>query len=461
MLPLVALALIGVAFMRWPPPPPEIPDQVGALQSDARYELAVRGYPSDVELAFSDDIEAGHVTAQVPVGVRKKKGTTVTLTVSKGPGSVAVPDLSGRTRQEAASLLLTKGLKVGIVTTQNDDRAAVDKVLSWSPKDTQTPKGTAIDLIVSSGPVAPGVPPGPSALTKGSLAPKSYVTTRFRPSMTFSVKDGWEATLESADHVTLRKTGDPQGRRIDVMRIQRVYGRVAFSTEEEALNSVTAYEDSLAPWLTGHSAFKVGASGQAPKVAGVKELTQQLDVTFMPYAYEGCPDQSPKCVILFQLDPFPPEKPNTYAYVAADGEATRLQIYDVGSAKIVVAITAKGDARAFAAEVAAGSFTIDRFGDDTKITRTRLELSPKPGNESVVTATVNVDGCSPSDGSTVSIFSQSVAPENRLSERLPLTARTVVRDIRLLGPGPHRIIVQYDGDQRCDMSVSAPAITAR
>lgn len=460
LLPLLALALVGVAVTLWPPPTPVIPDQVGALQPDARYELAVRGYPSVVELAFDDDIESGHVTAQVPVGVRKKKGTTVTLTVSKGPGPVAVPDLSGRTRQEAASVLMAAHLKVGTVTPQNDDRAAADKVLSWSPKDTQTPKGTAIDLIVSSGPVPPGVTPAPSALTKGGLAPKSYVTTRFRPSMTFSVKDGWEATLESADHVTLKKTGDPQGRRIDVMRIQRVYGRGAFSTEEEALNSVTAYEDSLAPWLTGHSAIKVGASAQAPKVAGVKELTQQLDVTFTPYAYEGCPDQSPKCVILFQLDPFPPEKPKTYAYVAADGEATRFQIYDVGSAKIVVATTAKADVRSFAAEVAAGSFTIDRFGDDTKITRTRLELSPKAGNESVVTATVNVEGCSPGDG-TVSIFSQAVAPENRLSERLPLTGRTVVRDIRLIGPGPHRVIVQYDGDQRCDMSVSAPAITAR
>jgi hypothetical protein len=55
----------------------------------------------------------------------------------------------------------------------------------------------------------------------------------------------WRA--ESADYVRLAKLGDPQGHRMDVMRIQRVYDRRPFSNQEDALNSVRAFYDSLAP----------------------------------------------------------------------------------------------------------------------------------------------------------------------------------------------------------------------
>lgn len=456
------LAVLVVIFIFRPGTPPLVPDQVGALQHDARYELAVRGYPSEVELAF-DDAEAGHVTAQAPVAVRRKKGTTVRLTVSKGPQPVAIPDLTGRTEQEAMDALAGVGHTVGAVTKQHDDRVAATRVVNWSLKGTEPPRGTPVDLVVSLGPAPPDVVPGPLALTKGPLHPRSYMTTKFRPTMTFTVKDGWEAMLESADHVRLAKTGDPQGRRVDVMRIQRVYDRRPFSNQEDALNSVRAFYESLTPWLSdGHGSIKAETIGPAPKIDGAEELTQQVDASFIPYAYEGCPEATSRCVILFQLDPFPPEKLETYAYVAADGEMTRFQIYDVGSAKIVVAMTAKSDVRPFAADIAAGGFTIDRFGDDGRITRTTLEVSPKPGDDPVVTATVMVDGkCQPSDGSTVSIFSQSVAPENRLSERLPIRGGRAAHDLRLIGPGPHRIIVMYDGDRNCDVSVSAPVSTPR
>ena len=191
---------------------------------------------------------------------------------------------------------------------------------------------------------------------------------------------------------------------------------------------------------------------------------QQVDATFVPYRYEGCPTESPACVLLFQLDPFPPEKPETYAYIARQGEKTRFQVYDVGSAKVVVALTAQeGNFDTFVSEVSAGSFAIAKFGDDARITRTSLQLVPKAGNEPVVIATVTVDGdkCHPRDASTVSIFAQSVAPENRLAEHLSIQGGTVIHEISLLGPGPHRIIVMYDGDPNCDSSVSAPAVTPR
>jgi serine/threonine protein kinase len=469
----LAVALLGVAGLVWAHWRPfgrsattPLPNYVGTLQYEAQYKLQVLGFRSVPDPEFND-AEAGHVTAQTPPpGGRWHKGTTVTLTVSKGPELVAVPDLSGKTQEQASSVLSTSGLKVGSVAMQPDVRVPKGVVVSWSLKGTQVPKGTAIDLIVSSGP--PIGPPPPSVLTKGSLTPGSYLTTRFRPNATFAVKDGWAAALETPDHLSLQRTGDPPGRRVDVMRIQRVYDRRPFSAADDALNSVTAFYGSLAPWLGEHPSLKAGPITPTAKIEGANDQGQQLDASFVPYAYEGCPTPSP-CVILFQLDPFAPEKlDQTYAYVGRQGEKTRFEIFDVGDAKIVVAITAQEqDFQSFAGEIDAGSFSITKFGTDARITRTSVQVAPKPGSDPILVATVGVDvdadgpKCKPSDGSTVSIFADKVAPETKLTEHLPLRGGKALIEITPGNPKPHRYVVMYDGDANCDSSVSAPAIAQK
>ncbi|MDQ6947785.1 MAG: PASTA domain-containing protein [Actinomycetota bacterium] len=461
------LGMAGVAWALWPPPPRPstivLPNYVNELQYEAQYKLQVLGFRSVPDPEFND-AEAGHVTAQSPPpGGPWKRGTTVTLTVSKGPELVAVPDLSGKTQEQASSVLTGAGHKVGAVSMQADERVPKGLVVSWSLKDTQPPKGTAIDLVVSSGP--PVGPPPPSVLSKGTLTPGSYVTNKFRPNATFAVKDGWTVALETADHLTLQRTGDPQGRRVDVMRVQRVYDRRPFSTSDDALNSVSAFYGSLSPWLAEHPSIKAGQSVPVAKIEGANDVGQQLDATFVPYAYDGCPTQSPTCVILFQLDPFPPEKlDQTHAYVARQGEKTRFQIFDVGDTKIVVAITAQEqDFQGFAAEVTAGLFSMTKLGDDARITRTSVQVALKAGNDSIIVASVTVDGpkCNPSDGSTVSIFADKVAPETKLTEHRPIQGGKAVIEITPSSPKPHRYVVMYDGDANCDSSVSAPAIAQK
>jgi serine/threonine-protein kinase len=120
-------------------------------QADAR----LRSLPFKVrkQRKFVDGTAPGQVTAQDPnAGVSRKEGSTITLTVSKGPSPVRVPQVGGIDQGAAAAALTRAELKVGTVTPKPDENAPKGLVLDWSPKQSTLPKGTAVDLTVSDGP---------------------------------------------------------------------------------------------------------------------------------------------------------------------------------------------------------------------------------------------------------------------------------------------------------------------
>jgi beta-lactam-binding protein with PASTA domain len=60
---------------------------------------------------FNDTIEKDHVIKQTPLsGDKAKKGSTVTITVSKGSESVTMVDLTGMKEADARAWLETRGL---------------------------------------------------------------------------------------------------------------------------------------------------------------------------------------------------------------------------------------------------------------------------------------------------------------------------------------------------------------
>jgi serine/threonine-protein kinase len=108
---------------------------------------------------FVDGTPAGLVVDQSPKpNTKLKEEETVTLTVSRGPTPVLVPDLSGSNQDVATARLEGAGFVIGAVTPKFDEEAPSGRVLDWAPKGVEAPKGSPIALTVSAGPAPREVP---------------------------------------------------------------------------------------------------------------------------------------------------------------------------------------------------------------------------------------------------------------------------------------------------------------
>ena len=138
----------------------EVPDVVGDGQSAARKALEAMGFDVRGVEEFSDTVDKGYVISQNPSsGLPAYKGTTVTITVSKGENLVTVPDVVDMTQAEAEAALEKAGLVVSNVEFQDAPAEQDGVVLSQTPTaNTKVAPGTGVNLIV--GRLAP-VPPGP------------------------------------------------------------------------------------------------------------------------------------------------------------------------------------------------------------------------------------------------------------------------------------------------------------
>jgi serine/threonine-protein kinase len=129
------------------PAPVTIVNVVGASVDQATSQLESIGLKVAAEEVFSDTVPSGDVVAQDPAGsTEAHRMDTVTLQVSKGPETVAMPNLTGKQYEEAAAALEALGLKAqrqnvlgGLFGTVRDQSVAENQ---------QVPKGSTITLTV-------------------------------------------------------------------------------------------------------------------------------------------------------------------------------------------------------------------------------------------------------------------------------------------------------------------------
>nr|WP_134010317.1 Stk1 family PASTA domain-containing Ser/Thr kinase [Streptomyces sp. 846.5] len=97
--------------------PVSLPNVVGESVDQATADLQNAGFTVqlDPNQVFSDNAAAGEVAAQSPNGDTASKGTTVTLTVSKGQQQATVPDVTGLSEQDAKKALRSAGFQVQTV----------------------------------------------------------------------------------------------------------------------------------------------------------------------------------------------------------------------------------------------------------------------------------------------------------------------------------------------------------
>lgn len=94
--------------------PIEVKNYVGQSLDAARSALQNAGFKVATNEAFSDTVKRGDVVAQTPNSGERFKGDTITLTISKGPEQIAIPDVVGKPRLEAEQILTNAGFKVRV-----------------------------------------------------------------------------------------------------------------------------------------------------------------------------------------------------------------------------------------------------------------------------------------------------------------------------------------------------------
>jgi hypothetical protein len=132
-----------------------VPNVVGDTQAAAT--TAITGAKltvGTVTQASSATVSSGAVISETPAaGTSAASGSSVALVVSTGPATVTVPNVVGDTHAAATTALTGAGLMVGTVTQQPSSSVASGDVISENPAAaTSVAKGSAVALVVSSGP---------------------------------------------------------------------------------------------------------------------------------------------------------------------------------------------------------------------------------------------------------------------------------------------------------------------
>ncbi|MEV5609411.1 Stk1 family PASTA domain-containing Ser/Thr kinase [Streptomyces sp. NPDC052225] len=132
----------------------KVPHLLTKTEAQAKARLSEAGLQAgSSKYAFSDAYKRGTVMATDPAaGARIRDDGTVTLTVSKGPDTVKVPDLKGTPLATAKSDLKNRGLEPGMVTRAFSEEIAKGSVISTDPDaGTVRRSGSAVALVVSKG----------------------------------------------------------------------------------------------------------------------------------------------------------------------------------------------------------------------------------------------------------------------------------------------------------------------
>ena len=131
----------------------EVPDVRNRLVDSATDVLTTAGFRVVDNAVNSDKVPPDTVIDQSPApGEMKPKGSTVTLTVSKGIEQVVVPNVRGKTVSDAANTLGQAGFRT---TTRNEASEDFDPgtVIRTEPASgTPLDRNSTVTLVVSTGP---------------------------------------------------------------------------------------------------------------------------------------------------------------------------------------------------------------------------------------------------------------------------------------------------------------------
>ncbi len=156
---LVAGAVIAALLLAGGPDDVVVPDVVGADIEVAQQRLRSEGFEVEVTQARNPEL-AGEVIGQDPeADAQAPEGSTINLTVSAGPGDVAVPDVIGEPRDEAVEELEDAGFETREEEAFSAEVAAGRVIETRPVPGFQLERGSEVRLVVSRGEQTDVVPP--------------------------------------------------------------------------------------------------------------------------------------------------------------------------------------------------------------------------------------------------------------------------------------------------------------
>ncbi|MGY3380373.1 serine/threonine protein kinase/beta-lactam-binding protein with PASTA domain [Arthrobacter sp. TE12231] len=153
-------AVAGWFFGMGPGSPGTIPPVANKTVAEAQDLLRTAGFQSTVKDVFDDNVSPGLVVGSEPkAGEVIRKFQPVSLAVSKGPELFPLPDLTGKTLDDAKTALNGAEMALGPITETFDETAPAGTVLAQAPRSGNPVRhGTPVSLTVSKGPQPIPVP---------------------------------------------------------------------------------------------------------------------------------------------------------------------------------------------------------------------------------------------------------------------------------------------------------------
>ncbi len=154
-----------------------VPGVVGQPYENAAGQLKGAGFAvSRVDAANAAPVD--QVVSQSPgAGSTAAKGTTVTLTVSKGPEMVTVPSVTGNDVDTAKQRLTQAGLTVSVLQQDVTDPAQDGLVLAQSPPHGKLQQGSTVTITVGHLVTAPPQPTTAETTTTETTTTSTTTTT--------------------------------------------------------------------------------------------------------------------------------------------------------------------------------------------------------------------------------------------------------------------------------------------
>jgi serine/threonine-protein kinase len=137
----------------------EVPNVVGLGRRAARRTLTDAGFEVEERRVPDDSVRVDRVVRQSPSGnSQAEQGQVVTLDVSSGPAQGVVPEVVGKSEDDARSALEDAGFRVTVVQKEDAD-AGAGTVLAQNPTDGATAaRGSQVTITVATEPTEVEVP---------------------------------------------------------------------------------------------------------------------------------------------------------------------------------------------------------------------------------------------------------------------------------------------------------------
>ena len=149
-----------------------VPNVTGQTEEAATRILKDAGFDVVVVRAFNEFFEKDRVIGQNPqADTNVQQGTKVTITVSRGPPLVEVPDLTNRSKADAKATLTNLDFKFKVIEEYSLTVAKGDVIRTQPPASTKLPKGSTVTLVISKGP-KPVVMPNVLGMTEADARAK-------------------------------------------------------------------------------------------------------------------------------------------------------------------------------------------------------------------------------------------------------------------------------------------------